>query len=85
MTYSIKFLTLIIIGFYTIEMKAQDTIEIIYKPIGIFKTQYTTKTSAPRQGIHVPNGTGTIELYSQYHKALNTLQLFEYISFISFR
>ncbi len=72
-------LLIIIIGFCVMEMKAQDTIEIKYQPIGVFHTEYTTKTGAPRQGILIPDGKGTIKLYPQYHSALNTLQLFEYI------
>jgi len=61
-------------------MNGQDTIKNInYKPIGIFHTDYTPETGAPRQGILVPEGKGTIEIYPEYHKGLTTLDLFEYI------
>lgn len=58
-------------------MNARDTVK--YKPIGIFHTEYTTKTGAPRQGVLLPQGKGEIELYPEYNNALNTLFLFEYI------
>lgn len=62
-------------------MAAQDIIPdfIQYKPIGVFHTEYTTTTGAPRQGILMPETKGTIELYPEYHSALNILSFFEYI------
>lgn len=54
--------------------------EIIeYTPIGIFKSDYTPETGAPRQGALFPRGKGQIEVYEEYKQALNTLELFEYI------
>ena len=53
--------------------------EIHYKPIGVFHTEYTTQTGAPRQGILIPEGQGKIEIYPEYQNALTTLDLFEYI------
>jgi tRNA-Thr(GGU) m(6)t(6)A37 methyltransferase TsaA len=52
---------------------------IIYHPIGVFHTQYSPKTGAPRQGILMPEARGRIEIFPPYRKALNTLNLFEYI------
>ena len=70
----------VIFGLRIIELKAQDIIETItYTPIGFFNTNYTTKTGGPRQGVLIPKGKGTINIYPQYHNALNTLNLFEYI------
>ncbi|MBN2275864.1 MAG: tRNA (N6-threonylcarbamoyladenosine(37)-N6)-methyltransferase TrmO [Bacteroidales bacterium] len=56
-----------------------DTNIIQYTFIGKFHTDYTPATGAPRQGILMPETKGTIEIYPQYHSALNTLDLFEYI------
>jgi len=62
------------------KMNSQDTVQqIIYNPIGVYHTSYTTQTGAPRQGILMPETKGTIEIFPQYHSALNTLNLFEYI------
>lgn len=58
-------------------MVAQDT--IIYKPIGVFHTEFSAETGAPRQGIIMPETKGTIELFPAYHEALHDLSLFEYI------
>jgi len=52
---------------------------IIYKSIGVFHTKYTPKTGAPRQGVLMPEGKGTIEIYPEYQTALKDLDLFEYI------
>ncbi|MBN1415640.1 MAG: tRNA (N6-threonylcarbamoyladenosine(37)-N6)-methyltransferase TrmO [Bacteroidales bacterium] len=61
-------------------MQGQDTLQpVIYRPIGIFHTSYTPQTGAPRQGILMPETTGTIEIFPPYRSALNTLNLFEYI------
>ncbi|MBN1788873.1 MAG: tRNA (N6-threonylcarbamoyladenosine(37)-N6)-methyltransferase TrmO [Bacteroidales bacterium] len=61
-------------------MKGQNTAQQIqYTPIGILHTPYSPLTGAPRQGILMPETGGTIEIYPQYHSALNTLELFEYI------
>jgi tRNA-Thr(GGU) m(6)t(6)A37 methyltransferase TsaA len=61
-------------------MTAQDSSQqIIYKPIGVFHTSYTSETGAPRQGILMKETKGEIEIYPEYHSALNTLAFFEYI------
>ncbi len=52
---------------------------IVFHPIGIFHSNYTTQTGAPRQGILMPEGKGTIEIYPEYQSALKDLHLFEYI------
>lgn len=56
-----------------------DSTVIQFKPIGIFHTEYTTHTMAPRQGILLPETKGSIEIFPQYHPALEDLHLFEYI------
>ncbi len=53
--------------------------DIVYHPIGVFRTLYSPATGAPRQGILMPETRGTIEIYPAYQRALNTLGLFEYI------
>lgn len=61
-------------------MTAQDNIEqIIYRPIGVFHTPFTSETGAPRQGILMEETKGEIEIYPEYHSALNYLSFFEYI------
>ncbi|MDY0100234.1 MAG: tRNA (N6-threonylcarbamoyladenosine(37)-N6)-methyltransferase TrmO [Bacteroidales bacterium] len=52
---------------------------ISYRPIGVFHTDYTPETGAPRQGILKPEGKGRIEIYPEYRDALKSLDLFEYI------
>lgn len=54
-------------------------ISIHYQSIGVFRTTYSAATGAPRQGILMPEGRGTIELLPAYHDALKDLELFEYI------
>lgn len=61
----------------SIIMEAQN--KITYTPIGIFHSEYTTDTGAPRQGILMPETKGTIELDPQYYDAMHDLELFEYI------
>ncbi|MEA1885984.1 MAG: tRNA (N6-threonylcarbamoyladenosine(37)-N6)-methyltransferase TrmO [Bacteroidota bacterium] len=66
--------------FITGQNTVQDTIqEIIYKPIGVFHTPYTTETGAPRQGILMKETMGSIEIYPRYQSAVNYLGFFEYI------
>lgn len=61
-------------------MNGQDIIRpLIYTPIGVFHTCYTPQTGAPRQGKLMPETKGTIEIFPQYHSALNTLSFLEYI------
>ena len=52
---------------------------IVFKPIGVFKTEYTTKKEVPRQGILVPESKAKIILYSEFGEALLDLEKFEYI------
>jgi tRNA-Thr(GGU) m(6)t(6)A37 methyltransferase TsaA len=61
------------------EQIKQDNMKIIYHPIGIFHTELTPQTGAPRQGILQPENKGTIEIYPEYQKALWNLEKFEYI------
>lgn len=76
-----KIIILLVINVFNIySMMGQDTVQqIIYTPIGVFHTSYTPQTGAPRQGILMPETKGTIEIFSQYLSALNTLSFFEYI------
>jgi len=76
-----QILFIIILGFYVIPMKGQENKkqQVTYTPIGIFHTDYTPLTGAPRQGILIPEGKGRIEIYPEYQSALRTLELFEYI------
>lgn len=57
----------------------QDTVEIVYHPIGLFHTELTPQTGAPRQGILQPENKGTIEVYPEYKEALRDLEKYEYI------
>jgi len=61
------------------EQIKQDPMKIVYHPIGIFHTELTPQTGAPRQGILQPENKGTIEVYPEYHEALRDLEKFEYI------
>lgn len=57
----------------------QDPMKIVYRPIGIFHTELTPQTGAPRQGILQPENKGIIEVYPEYQEALWNLEKFEYI------
>jgi len=57
----------------------QDLTKIVYHPIGIFHTELTPQTGAPRQGILQPENKGTIEVYPEYQEALRDLEKYEYI------
>jgi len=61
------------------KMNAQNNDTIKYVPIGVFHTEYSPLTGAPRQGVLMPESKATIEIYPEYREALNTLSLFEYI------
>ena len=62
-----------------ISAQKNDTMNIVFRPIGEFHTDFTTKTGAPRQGILIPETKGSIEIYPEYQSALKDLNLFEYI------
>ena len=70
--------TLLFLSLFNV-MAQSSVSQIIYEPIGVFHSQYTTKTGAPRQGVLMPENKGVIEIYPEYHTALNTLSLYEYI------
>jgi tRNA-Thr(GGU) m(6)t(6)A37 methyltransferase TsaA len=76
-----KIMFTFILGFYLIAVRGQEKTvhSITYTPIGIFHTDYTPETGAPRQGILIPEGKGKIEIYPEYQNALKALELFEYI------
>jgi tRNA-Thr(GGU) m(6)t(6)A37 methyltransferase TsaA len=56
-----------------------DTMVIEYHPIGVFHTDMTPLTGAPRQGILQPENKGIIEIYNNYSDALGELENFEFI------
>jgi len=62
-----------------VNMLAQDSSSIVYNPIGILHTDYTKETGAPRQGILIPAGKGSIEIYPEYYQALKGLNMYKYI------
>jgi len=61
------------------EQIKQNPLKIVYHPIGIFHTELTPQTGAPRQGILQPENKGTIEVYPEYQEALRDLEKYEYI------
>lgn len=71
---------IIFLFLFFIRMNAQnEQFKITYSPIGLFHTDYTQETGAPRQGILMPDGKGTIEIYPEYREALRSLELFKHI------
>jgi len=58
--------------------KPNDMI-IEYHPIGKFHSNLTPQTSAPHQGILKAENKGTIEIYKDYHEAVQNLGEYEYI------
>jgi tRNA-Thr(GGU) m(6)t(6)A37 methyltransferase TsaA len=61
------------------EQIKKDPVNIVYHPIGVFHTELTPQTGAPRQGILQPENKGTIEVYPEYQEALRDLEKYEYI------
>jgi len=61
------------------EQAKQDNTKIVYYPIGLFHTELTPQTGAPRQGILQPENKGTIEVYPEYQESLRDLEKYEYI------
>lgn len=56
-----------------------ETNNIVYKPIGVFKTEFSSNSEVPRQGILVPESKAKIILNSEFGEALLDLERFEYI------
>ena len=75
----IRFFILIFIPFLISCTHSENTNSIVYKPIGIFKTEFSSGTEVPRQGILVPESKAKIVLNSDYGEALLDLEKFEYI------
>jgi len=59
-------------------MNAKNNNPIKYDPIGIFHTEYSPLTGAPRQGGLMPESKSTSEIYPEYREVSNTLSCFEY-------
>jgi tRNA (adenine37-N6)-methyltransferase len=59
------------------EIKGQNVIN--FRPIGVFRTPYSEKTGAPRQGMLEPETKATIEIESLYREGLADLDRFEHI------
>ena len=60
-------------------MQNDEKNDIVYKAIGVFKTEFTTSTEVPRQGILLPDVKARIVLNGDYGEALLDLDKFEYI------
>lgn len=76
-----QIILLTFLGLFIIPVKGQEAKkqQVTYNPIGVFHTDYTLETGAPRQGILMPDVKGKIEIYAEYKNALKSLELFEYI------
>lgn len=76
-----QIILLTFLGLFIIPVKGQEAKkqQVTYNPIGVFHTDYTVETGAPRQGILMPDVKGKIEIYAEYKNALKSLELFEYI------
>lgn len=72
-----KTVLLVVFVFQMHLLFSQDTLK--YTPIGVFHTQFTPETGAPRQGILMPETFGTIEIYPEYAEGLRFVSFFEYI------
>ena len=88
MTYLLKFATILWVVLYpgietlpgTFLLQTNpDTMTIEYHPIGVFHTDLTPLTGAPRQGILQPENKGIIEIFEEYSDALHELEDFEFI------
>jgi len=61
------------------EQTKQNPMKIVYHSIGLFHSDLTPQTGAPRQGILQPENKGTIEVYPEYQEALRDVEKYEYI------
>lgn len=79
--YSIRIFLFTLTGLFALPLMGQVKTDqqVIYKPVGVFHSEFTERTGAPRQGILKPDGKGTIEIFNDYAGALKSLELFEYI------
>ena len=53
--------------------------EIIFRPIGIVKTEFESKRGIPVQVVHGSDKTGRVEIYEQYVEGLKDLDDFSHI------
>lgn len=56
-----------------------EPMSVNYQPIGIFKTDLSPESGAPRQGILTPENQGVIEIYPEYEEAIRDLEAYPYI------
>jgi len=70
---------IMLLSFIPLKGQGNKIKPVTYTPIGVFHTDYTPETGAPRQGILKPDGKGKIEIFPGYKDALKSLELFEYI------
>lgn len=56
-----------------------DKMQIDYQAIGVFHTELSRQTGAPRQGVLEPGNSGIIEIYPEYEEALQNIGDYDYI------
>jgi tRNA-Thr(GGU) m(6)t(6)A37 methyltransferase TsaA len=76
-----KFILIFVAYWLIIPCMNSQNIEkkIEYKPIGVFHSPLSPGTGAPRQGVLKPDIKGSIEVFPDYQKALEGIDLFDYI------
>jgi tRNA-Thr(GGU) m(6)t(6)A37 methyltransferase TsaA len=56
-----------------------DKMELTFKPIGILKTPYTSKSGVPIQGVFDPKSEGEAEIFKEYEQGLKDIEGFSHL------
>jgi len=52
---------------------------ILFKPIGVIRTPFTTLDHTPSQGTHNPDSRGTVEVFPEFGEGLEGVETFTHI------
>jgi tRNA-Thr(GGU) m(6)t(6)A37 methyltransferase TsaA len=58
--------------------------KIVLTPIGIIHSPYKKKEDIPIQGVFMPQGVGTIEVFEEYEKGLQDVEGFSHLIILYF-
>ena len=73
------FLAIILFSFADCAKTQTRYMDITYKPIGYFHTEFSPENPAPRQGILDPSNRGVLQILEPYREALYGLDQYESI------
>ena len=52
---------------------------IIFEPVGVIHSPFTSLDHVPSQGTHKPDSVGVVELFAEYEEALKDVETFTHI------